>query len=160
MSAGRPDRSTEAEVGRPTCTDVHAAMGWWAGRSGCRLFRELCYLKMAPVDRPVDRQEFCSLYPALVDRAVDRPESHCSLAPGPVDRWHNGHKNDRWSVDRPVDQKGKNALSYCQRADLFWGYIYPILWLFSPRILRPKFSIFQLVFKSVFVLKDLIFICF
>ena len=33
--------------GRPTCTNVHASLGWWAGRPS----RELCSLEMAPVDR-------------------------------------------------------------------------------------------------------------
>ena len=32
LSAGRPDRSTEAEVGRPTCTVRARSQGWW-GRS-------------------------------------------------------------------------------------------------------------------------------
>ena len=31
-SAGRPDRSTVLEVGRPTCTDVHASSGRRAGQ--------------------------------------------------------------------------------------------------------------------------------
>jgi len=41
-----------------------------------------------------------------------------------------------------------------------WGYKYPIPWLFSTKVSRAKFSIFQQVFKRVFVPKDLFFICF
>ena len=45
-------------------------------------------------------------------RPAGRPaESWCSLYPVPVDWRHNGHKNDRWPVDRAVDRKGISALS-------------------------------------------------
>ena len=51
LSAGRPDRSTEAEVGRPVrSTDVHRrarSLGQEVGRP----LERFCSLKMAPVDR-------------------------------------------------------------------------------------------------------------
>ena len=72
-----------------------------------------------------------------VDQAVDHPESSalwkwprstgrelCSLYPV--------------SVDRAVDRKGKSALSSCQRADLDWGYKYPISFADLIKILREK----------------------
>ena len=66
---------------------------------------QACMLAWAcgPVDRAVDHPESSALwkwprstgrelYPVLVDRAVNRA----------VDRRHNGHKNDRWLVNRAV----------------------------------------------------------
>ena len=116
-SAGRPLQKSVDRSGRSTCTDVHASLSWWAGRPS----REFCSLEMAPVDRPVYRQR--ALF--SVSSSGRPTESRCSRFPDPidraVDRWLNGHKNDRW----PVDRKGNYALSCCQRADSVLGYKYP-----------------------------------
>ena len=88
-----------------------------------------------PPGRPAESSALCFQCP------VDRP----------IDWWLNGHNYDRWPVDRPVDRRGNLGFSRLQRAEFCGGYEYPILELFSPRISRAKFSIFQQVFKRVFV---------
>ena len=129
-------------------------------------------LKIGPGLLPVDRRaQTCTVVGLVGQRALlsgngpGRPtESCCSLYPVPVDRavdrWHNGHKNDRW----PVDRRGNFALVCCQRADLVWGYIYPIpLAVLTKFFKSKKFSFFQCliqVFKRVFRAKRLIFIYF
>ena len=147
------------------CTDVHASLGWWAGRPGGRPSREFCSLEMAPVNRPVD---LCSLYPAPVDWTVDRPESRCSLVPGPVDqavdRWHNDHKNDRWLVDRAIDRKVISDHSWLPTGRIVWGYKYPTFEVVLYKFSRAKIPIFLSVlttsFKRIFGFKRSIFICF
>ena len=141
-SASRPVQSTAAEVGRLVrSTDVHkrARQLQLVGRStGRSTFQRVLLSLNASVDWPVDRQRALSLYPVSVDRAVDRIERRCSLFPGPVDRavdrWHNDHNNDRWSVDRKVI----SDLCCCQRADLFVGYKYQLLWAVSTNNFKSK----------------------
>ena len=64
----------------------------------------------------------------------------------------------------PVDRKGKNALSCCQRADFVWGYKYPTFELVLNKFLKSKILILSSVkiqvFKRVLEPKDFIFICF
>ena len=126
-SAGRPDRSTALEVGRPggrpTCTDVHAILHWRSGRPS----RELCSLEMPRSTGPVDRQRALLSVPEA--RSADRPTAAPTVRkmivggrPGgrpdrepalciqatvdrPVDRWPNGQKSDRWPVSRAVDRQ-------------------------------------------------------
>ena len=61
-----------------------------------------------------------------LSRPGGRPaESYCSLFPGPVDRavdqWLNGHKNDRWPVDRPIDRKEKLPFAAASGQIWFWA---------------------------------------
>ena len=93
LSAGRQDRSTVAEVGRPTCTGRARSPGWEAGRPGRSTAREFLLSGNGP-GRPVDCSALCFQF--SVDRSVDR--------------WINGHNYDRWPVDRPVNRKGSFAL--------------------------------------------------
>ena len=144
-------RSTAAEVGRPVRSiDMHkrARQLGLVGRSTGRSTVQRALLSENGPGRPAE--SCCSLYPVSVDRAVDRDTTDIKMTVGPI--------------DRAVDRKGDSALSSCQRADLFWGYKYPIPLLFSTRIFRVKIFIFLSVltasFKRVFVPKDLIFICF
>ena len=58
---GQPLQKSVDRSGRRTCTNVHASLGWWAGRPGGRPSRELCSLEMAPIARPVDRQRAAAL---------------------------------------------------------------------------------------------------
>ena len=118
-------RSIAAEVGRPVrSTDVHgrARQLGLVGRSTGRSTVQRALLSGNGPDRPAE--SCCSLYPVPVDQAVDR--------------WHNGQKIDRWPVDQAVDRKGKFALSCCQRADLDWGYKYPISFTDLIKIFREK----------------------
>ena len=68
-----------------------------------------------------------------------------------VDRRHNGQKNDRWPVDRPVDQKSNLGFSRLQRAKFLWVYKYPLLELISPRFQERKIYIFQVFFSNSFL---------
>ena len=95
-SVGRPDRSTELEVGQPgRSTDVHRrARQFWqeAGRPNRSIVQRALLSGKAPADRAVDRTERLAL---CILASVDRP----------VDRWHNGLKYDRWPVDRAIDRQ-------------------------------------------------------
>ena len=143
-SAGRPSRSTDActsclaggPVDRPSRPPESSALWkclWSTWRS--------------------TGQRACSLYSAPVKRVVDWPESRCSLDPGSIDwavNWrHNGHKYDRW----PVDRKGKNAFSWLPTGRFCGGYKYPTFELVLNNNFKSKISIFQQVFKRVFVPK-------
>jgi len=119
---------------------------------------EACMLAWTggPVDQAVDCPESSAIWkwPRLTSRSTGRElllfvsspgrptESRCSLFPGPVDRavdrWHNGHKNDRWLVDWPVDRKVISDLCCYQQADLFWGYKYPLLCVVLGKFLKSK----------------------
>ena len=92
VSTGRPDRSTELEVGQPRrAQNVHAMS---AG---------------GPVDRPGRPQRASALWKAPVDRAGRPAESSALCIPATVDRpvdcWLNGQKSDRWPVDRAIDRR-------------------------------------------------------
>ena len=80
---------------------------------------------MAPVDRPVDRQRAADL--CIQSQSTGRSTGGITVI-----------KMTVGPVDRAVNQKGKTALSYYQRADFIWGYKYPIPWLVLTRILRAK----------------------
>ena len=102
---------------------------------------------MAPVDRAGRRQRAAAL--CIQSRSTRRSTRGTTI---------------RNLTVGPVDRKGKNALSYCQQADLFEVYKYPILWLISPRISSAKFltftSVLQQVFKTVLSLKIWSLFCF
>ena len=122
-SAGRPDRSTELEVGQPSrSTDVHRCarqVCWRAGRptrSTARELllsgnprstgRELCYLFQAAVDRASRPTEQTSVFCLACGRPAGRPwpwnREQSSL---PVDR---GFLESRSSL--AVDRVGRPAL--------------------------------------------------
>ena len=67
-------------AGRPTCTNMHARSGWRAGRLTRSTARVFCFLESPGRESSA----LCS-----------RPRST-----GPVDRWLNGQKSDRWPVHR------------------------------------------------------------
>ena len=110
------------------------------------------------VGRPRDRlAEWVGLCtrPVHIGGPGDRPLARHDR---PLAR-HNGQKIDRW----PVDRKGKIALSCCQRADLFVGYKYPLLWAVLAKIFKSKnpysSSAFQQEFLGLKVLSLFILKC-
>ena len=81
LSAGRPDRSTVAEVGRPVqSTDVHrrAHSHGLVGRSTGRSTVQRALLSRNGPDRPAE--SCCSLYPVLVDLKGKTALSCCQQA--------------------------------------------------------------------------------
>ena len=103
-----------------------------------------------PVDRAVDRRESSALWkwPRPTGRSTGRALCIQSRSTG---RYTGGTTVIFMTVG-PVDRKGKNALSCCQRAEILWGYKYPIWVGFSTSFSREKFSFF-LVLK-IQVLKE------
>ena len=96
-----------------------------------------------PVDRTVDRLKSSALWKwPRSTRPVDRKRAAAlCIQSRLIGRSIGGTtviKMTVGPVDRAVDQKGKIALSCCQRADFFWGYKYPISWLVLTKIFKSK----------------------
>ena len=106
-SAGRPDRSTELGVGRPSrSTDVHRRArqsGWRAGRPRRSTVQRALLFGKPRSTGPVDRTE------RLL--SVSRPRST-----GPFDRGSNGQKSDHWWSTGPVDRTERLALCILARS--------------------------------------------
>ena len=89
-SAGRPDRSTELGVGRPTCTNVHASLAGGPVDRSDRPSRELCSLESPGRPGQSTGRELCSLFQARVDRGSNDQISDRWRSTGPVDRQPSG----------------------------------------------------------------------
>ena len=129
-SAGRPDWSTELEVGRPSrSADVHRMCTpvWLEGQSTDPVDRRELLLSGKP--RSTGR-ELCSLSSATVDR--------------PVDRSLNGQNSDRWPVDRAIDRQANLAPTASFSSSINWG-----IWgLFSTRFWSGFWDSFSNSFQS------------
>ena len=128
LSAGRPDRSTEAEVGRPDrSTDVHRCArspGWEAGRPGWSTTRELLLSGNGP-GRPPGRPQ----------RALLSVSSFRSTGGLTVIIMTIG-----WSTARST---GKAVLPFARlpTGRICWGYKYPPFELvFNNNFKRKKSS--------------------
>ena len=89
--------------GRPTCTNVHASLGWWASW----LSRELCSLEMALVDQAIDRQRAVALY--FQARSTGRSTGGTTVI--------------TMTVGRSTGRSGRSFLTFadCQRAEFWWA---------------------------------------
>ena len=117
-STGLVDRCAQTCTGHLAGGPESSALWIWPRSTGRSTGRELCYL-----------------YPGL-GRPRGRPTKSTPLSGGgrstdsfgPIDRAvdqrHNGHKNDRWPVDRAVDRKGSFALSWLPTGRFLRGYKY------------------------------------
>ena len=129
--SGRPTGRPSSEVGRPTCTDVHACSGRRDGRPTRSTVQRALLSGKAPVDRPVDRTESSAL---CILATVDRP----------VDRCPNGRKNDRWrSTGRSTDRPSGFITAS------FWSPINWAIWgLFSTRFLESFWASFSTLLRG------------
>ena len=138
LSAGRPGRSTVAEVGRPDrSTDVHrtCTQPGLVGRSTGRSIVQRALLSVSSLDRPGRSTGGTTVRNLTVgaDRPGGRPEGQICPFQLPTGRF-------------------------------LWGYKYPIFELVFNKFFKSKIlilsSILLQVFKRVFRAKDFIFICF
>ena len=144
---GRPLQKSVDWSGRPTCTNVHGSLGWWAGRPS----RELCSLEMAPVDRPVDRQRAAAL--CIQSRSIRRSTGGTTVRNLTVGR-STGRSTGRTKL--PFPAVGQN--SYGAINTPFLGYFKQVFreQFFPPlQVFNNKFLKEFLGFKdhSLFVLK-------
>ena len=146
-SAGRPDRSTELEVGRPgRSTDVHRRArqsGWRAGRPGRSTVQRALLSGKAPVDRAVDQTE--SLF------SVSRPRSTGRSTAGSTVRNLTVGRSTGRSTDMPTwlpTASFSNSINWD-----FWG-------LFSTRFFKwfsPVFSTLLRGFLHLYLIQILPF---
>ena len=105
LPVDRPVDRGRSRLTGPVNRHAQTCMATWAGRPVDRLGRPLESFALWNWPRST-AESCCSLYLVTVDRAVDR--------------WLNGHKNDRW----PVDWKDISALSRLPTGRIFESYKY------------------------------------
>ena len=110
---GRPAQWSVDHHGRPMCTRRAQRPSDLAGR---------------PCGRPTEVTPLSG---------GGRSTGRSTVGFGPVDRRHNGHKNDRRPVDRTVDRKGNSALSRLPTGRIFEGYKYAFSWVILDKFFNP-----------------------
>ena len=142
LSAGRPDRSTVAEVSRPVrSTDVHRTCtqpGLVDRSTGWSTVQRALLSGNGPVDRP----RAAALCIQLLSRSTGQRAVVLWFQARSTGRSTGGTTVTKMTVGRSTGRSIGRFLTFpgCQRAEFVWGYKYPTFELVSYNNLKSKFS--------------------